>query len=159
MVRAAKVIALCGMIWLAPIGIIAAILGPTSVQAAPGLFFAKMALVTFVPSFLLIFLGGPYIEGLRGRGTLTGALSAITAAVVGVILNLAAWFVLRTPFADVGVLRLWAVAVGWPVWSSLDPWAVGLALVSFVALFRFDLGMLPTLALCGALGWLVRMLP
>ena len=61
--------------------------------------------VTFVPCFLWIFLGAPYIEALRGNQALTGALSAITAAVVGVILNLAVWFALHTVFREVRPVR------------------------------------------------------
>src|ERR1700745_699860 len=57
---------------------------------------------TFVPSFVWIFLGAPYIESLRGNKALSAALSAITAAVVGVVLNLAIWFALHTLFHEVG---------------------------------------------------------
>ena len=56
--------------------------------------------VTFVPCFLWIFLGAPFVEALRGNKALTAALAAITAAVVGVILNLAVWFALHTLFAE-----------------------------------------------------------
>ncbi len=64
------------------------------------------AWVTFVPSFLWIFLGAPYMERLRGNRNLSGALAAITAAVVGVILNLALWLGLHVLFREVGVLDL-----------------------------------------------------
>jgi len=71
--------------------------------------------VTFAPCFLWIFLGAPYVEWLRGRRALSDALAAITAAVVGVILNLAVWFALHTLFGEVavverGVLRLFVPA-------------------------------------------------
>ena len=78
--------------------------------------------VTFLPSFLWIFLGAPYIERLRGNERLTTALSAITAAVVGVVLNLAVWF-------GVHVLR--------PPGGGLDPFAVAIALITFVGLVRW----------------------
>ena len=84
------------------------------------------AWVTFVPSFLWIFLGAPYMERLRGNRNLSGALAAITAAVVGVILNLALWLGLHVLFREVGVLDLGIVRPAWPVWSTLDPWALGL---------------------------------
>jgi chromate transporter len=77
--------------------------------------------VTFVPCFLWIFLGAPYIEYLRRNRSLTHALSAITGAVVGVILNLAIWFALHVAFAQVderhfGVVRLYV-----PAWSTINP--------------------------------------
>lgn len=67
--------------------------------------------VTFVPCFLWIFVGGPHIEQLRGNPRLTSALSAITAAVVGVILNLAVWFSLRVFFPNAGTVDWFAVIV------------------------------------------------
>ena len=112
--------------------------------------------VTFVPCFLWIFLGAPYIERLQGNKALSGALSAITAAVVGVILNLAVWFGLHTLFREVGTLKAGPLDLAMPVWSSLDPAALVLALVAAFALFRLKLGMIPTLALCAALGFGIR---
>jgi len=112
--------------------------------------------VTFVPCFLWIFLGAPYIERLRGNKALSGALSAITAAVVGVILNLAVWFGLHTLFREVGPLKVGPLDIAWPVWSSLDPAALALALVAALALFRLKLGMIPTLALCAGLGFGIK---
>lgn len=115
------------------------------------------AWVTFVPSFLWIFLGAPYMERLRGNRALSGALAAITAAVVGVILNLALWLGLHVLFAEVGTFVPGPVAMPWPVWATLDPWALGLMAVAAVALFRFHLGIFGTLALTAALGVLVRL--
>jgi chromate transporter len=77
--------------------------------------------VTFMPCFLWIFLGGPYIERLRGHEKLGAALSAITAAVVGVILNLAVWFALRVYFPQAGV----------------DWFAIGISLVALVGMLRW----------------------
>lgn len=114
------------------------------------------AWVTFVPSFLLIFLGAPYMERLRGNRNLSGALAAITAAVVGVILNLALWLGLHVLFREVVVLDLGVARPAWPVWSTLDPWALGLMLVAVLALFRFHLGIVATLGICAVLGVAIR---
>ena len=110
--------------------------------------------VTFVPCFLWIFLGAPYIEALRGQRLLSTALSAITASVVGVILNLALWFALHVIFAQVaerhiGPLRLWT-----PQWASIDVVSAGMAIVAMVLVIRFHVGMLSLLAggaICGLL--------
>ncbi len=108
--------------------------------------------VTFVPCFLWIFLGAPYIEALRGKASLTAALSGVTAAVVGVVLNLAVWFSLHTLFARVGETHTLGARILVPDWTSLDPAALVLALAAAVALFRFKLGMIPTLLASAALG-------
>ncbi|MGQ0722116.1 MAG: chromate efflux transporter [Candidatus Eiseniibacteriota bacterium] len=102
--------------------------------------------VTFVPCFLWIFLGAPYVERLRGNRRLSGALSTITAAVVGVILNLAVWFALHVLFAEVVPLEIGPVVrLSVPVWSTVDPAALVISAAAFVALLRFKLGMLPVL--------------
>ena len=100
--------------------------------------------VTFIPCFLWIFLGAPYIETLRGNRALGAALSAITAAVVGVILNLAVWFALHACSREVRDVHL-GPAQPQPAgpWTSLDPWAALLARGAMVAMFRFQVGMLP----------------
>jgi chromate transporter len=96
--------------------------------------------VTFVPCFLWVFLGAPHIERLRGNVVLGAALSAVTAAVVGVILNLAVWF-------------------AWQVWlptgEGADWFALGLSAAAFVALHRFRANLMLVIAACGAagLGW------
>jgi chromate transporter len=112
--------------------------------------------VTFAPCFLWIFTGAPLIGRLRGSRRLAGALSAITAAVAGVILNLAVWFGLRTLFAQVETVALGPLRLDLPVAGSLDPAALGLTLAAIVAVFRFGLGTLPTLALCAGAGVLLR---
>jgi chromate transporter len=114
------------------------------------------AWVTFVPSFLWIFLGAPYMERLRGNRNLSGALAAITAAVVGVILNLALWLGLHVLFREVVVLDLGVAHPAWPVWSTLDPWSLGLMLVAVLALFRLHLGIPATLGICAVLGVALR---
>jgi chromate transporter len=108
--------------------------------------------VTFTPCFLWVLVGGPYIEALRGDARLQAALSAITAAVVGVILNLTVWFALHVLFREVvttsfGPLRLVTVTP-----SSLDPVALGLSLLAAVSLFGLKLGLPRTLALTAAVG-------
>lgn len=110
--------------------------------------------VTFVPCFLWIFLGAPYIELLRGNRSLSTALTGITAAVVGVIFNLAVWFSLHTLFGQVDEIRRMSVRLLLPVWSSLDPAALLIAAFAFLALFRWKLGMLKTLAASAAAGLL-----
>ncbi|MBW7835667.1 MAG: chromate efflux transporter [Sphingomonadales bacterium] len=108
--------------------------------------------VTFVPSFLWIFLGAPYVERLYGNRALKAALAAITAAVVGVILNLAAWFALHVLFAD---LREWTwgpLRLLLPDMTTLQPLAAALALVAAYLLLRRGWGMAATLALAAAVG-------
>jgi len=106
--------------------------------------------VTFVPCFLWIFLGAPYIEALRENKPLGAALSTITAAVVGVILNLAIWFALHTLFHE--VWKVPGLALDLPVPSSIDPWFLLLSAAAMLALFRFKAGMIPTLIGCSAAG-------
>jgi chromate transporter len=109
--------------------------------------------VTFTPCFLWIFLGAPFIEVMRGNKALAGALSAITAAVVGVVLNLAIWLAIHTVFREVRPLRA-AYGIGFdaPVMSSGDPWAFALSLAAGIAIFRFKIDMIPVLAACSAAG-------
>jgi chromate transporter len=108
--------------------------------------------VTFTPCFLWIFLGAPFIEQIRGNKALSGALSAITAAVVGVILNLAIWFAIHTVFAEVRPVRWGPLAFEAPVLSSVRVWALLLSVAAIVAMFRFKVGMIPTLVACSAAG-------
>lgn len=110
---------------------------------------------TFVPCFIWIFLGAPYIEHLRGNKSLTAALSAITAAVVGVVLNLAVWFSLHTVFGVVDETHIGPVRLFLPVLSSVDLAALGIALAAMVAMFRFKVNMLATLGGSAALGMLL----
>jgi chromate transporter len=108
--------------------------------------------VTFTPCFLWIFLGAPFIETLRGNKPLAGALSAITAAVVGVILNLAIWFAVHTIFAEVRPVAWGPFAFDAPVLTSVNGWALLLSVAAVIAVFRFKSGMIPTLAACSAAG-------
>lgn len=116
--------------------------------------------VTFAPCFLWIFLGAPYVEALRGNKAISAALSAITAAVVGVVMNLALWFALHVIFREVRTLDfLGATGPDVPVLGSIDWRAAALALAAMIAMLRFKLGMLPTLAACALAGAAMGLLP
>jgi chromate transporter len=108
--------------------------------------------VTFVPSFLFVLLGAPYMERLRGNRSLSAALTGITAAVVGVIANLGVYFAVHTLFSD--TVRLdWAVlALALPDVGTLRPVAVAIAVVASVLLFRVTWSVLRTLGVCALLG-------
>jgi chromate transporter len=108
--------------------------------------------VTFAPCFLWIFVGAPYIEKLRAHKVLSGALAAITAAVVGVVLNLAIWFAIHTIFRKTVAVNAFGLSFDAPVVSSVDVASLALALTAAVAIFRFKVGMIPTLAGCSAAG-------
>ncbi|MDA0989388.1 MAG: chromate efflux transporter [Verrucomicrobia bacterium] len=113
--------------------------------------------VTFVPCFLWIFLGAPYIERLRGNQRLTAVLSSITAAVVGVVLNLAVWFSFHKVFGEVREMARYGFHVLVPQWATLDWVALAIATCAFVAMFKFKAGMIRTLAVCVLVGLLYRM--
>lgn len=98
--------------------------------------------VTFIPCFLWIFLGAPFIERLRANRALAGALAAVTAAVVGVILNLAIWFALHFLFARVVRFEAGMLSFEVPDLSSLDPVALLLSAACLIAAFRFRIGVL-----------------
>jgi chromate transporter len=108
--------------------------------------------VTFTPCFLWIFLGAPFIERLRGHRALSAALSVITAAVVGVIFNLAVWFAIHSLFGDTVPISAYGLAFDAPVVASFNGWAWLLTVAAAVAIFRFKTGMLTTLAACAAAG-------
>jgi chromate transporter len=108
--------------------------------------------VTFIPCFLWIFLGAPFVEVLRDNKAVSGALSTITAAVVGVVLNLAIWFALHTIFREVRPVHGYGLSFDMPVLTSVDPWALALAVAAAIAIFRFKIGMIPTLAACCCAG-------
>lgn len=111
--------------------------------------------VTFVPCFLWIFLGAPYVERIRGNRVLNSALACITAAVVGVVLNLAIWFAIHTLFATVAERRFAGFRLLVPDWQSWDLPATAVTAFAFLALFRLRWGMLRTLAASAALGLVV----
>jgi chromate transporter len=233
--RSLGILALWCGIWATPVVVVAALLGPTSLYVDLGLFFSKMAVVTFggayavltyvaeaavhqfhwlrpgemidglalaettpgplilvltfvgfqsahqspaplpalaggmlgallttwvtfAPSFLWIFLGAPFMERLRHFKPLSGALAAITAAVVGVILNLSVWFALHVIFGRVDEIRIGPLSLLSPDWASLDIAALGLFGLSALALFRFKAGLPVTLTLAGFGGLAIRLL-
>jgi chromate transporter len=112
--------------------------------------------VTFTPCFLWIFLAAPHVERLRENRALAGALSAITAAVVGVILNLAVWFALHFLFRSSAPQRWGPVSLDVPQWASLDPAALILAAAAAIAMFRFRVGAIAALGGCALAGMLLR---
>jgi len=136
------------------VGFMAAYRAPGSldpvVSGLLGGFLAKWC--TFVPPFIWIFLGGPYIEALIGNKSLNAALSAITAAVVGVILNLAVWFFLHSIFAQVNTVHAGVLSLAVPVPTSIQWPTLILALAAIVAMFRFKVGMIPIFAACSLAG-------
>jgi chromate transporter len=113
--------------------------------------------VTFVPPMLLIFAGAPFIEQLRSNQRLSGALAAITAAVVGVILNLTVWFVLHVLFAQVEEMRAGPLR-----WFAFDPLTLDLkattfALLAAVLAFRLHRGLVEIIVVMAALGVVLRL--
>jgi chromate transporter len=122
-----------------------------------GIFGATVTVwATFAPCFLWIFLGAPFIEKLRGNRALNGALSSVTAAVVGVILNLAITFGIVALFDSVQQGRYLAVTFPLPVLSSLDVFAFILAIAGFVALWRYRVNVLWVVAVSAAAGLIYR---
>jgi chromate transporter len=112
--------------------------------------------VTFVPAMLWIFAGAPFIEELRGNRRLVGALAAITAAVVGVILNLSVWFALHVLFGRVTEMHLGPLR-----WFAFDPLALDLkaavlAAVAAVLAFGLHRGLIEVIVAMAALGVLTR---
>ncbi len=134
-------------------------------EAAPftpvvaGLLGAAMTLwVVFVPSMLWIFAGAPFVEQLRANTRLTAALIAITAAVVGVILNLTVWFSLHVLFG-----RVQETQYGWLRWYAFDPASIDIAAAALAAIaailaFRFHVGLVPLVAVMAGLGIAARLL-
>jgi chromate transporter len=108
--------------------------------------------VTFTPCFLWIFLGAPFVETLRANKAVGAALAAVTAAVVGVILNLAVWFAVHNLFRNTTPVRAFPLSFVAPDVASVDAWALALSLAAAIAIFRFRVGMIPTLAACCAAG-------
>jgi len=107
---------------------------------------------TFIPCFLFIFTGAPYIEYLRGNKNLTTALSGITAAVVGVILNLGVWFAIHTFFGNVREEHSYGVRWLIPEWSTIDVGSVIIGLIASFVYFILKWDMLKTIFVSIALG-------
>ena len=108
--------------------------------------------VTFVPSFLFVLLGAPYMEQLRGNAALSAALTGITAAVVGVIANLGVYFAVHTLFAESAPVTWGVLHLVVPEPATLRPLAVAIAVVAAVLLFRLKWSVLRTLGACAVLG-------
>jgi chromate transporter len=108
--------------------------------------------VTFVPCFLFIFLGAPYVERLRNNHHLTAALTGITAAVVGVIANLAVFFALHNLFERSRHVTWGPVDLDVPILSSWDPVAFGITAVALVLIFGRGWSTMRTLGVCAVLG-------
>ena len=114
--------------------------------------------VTFAPCFLWIFALAPWIDRLGHAVRLKGALAAITAAVVGVIANITAWFALHVLFAQVGEVQFGPVRLDWPLWASFD-WRAGvLAALAVLLAFRLRWSVLRILAACAAGGIVLSLL-
>jgi chromate transporter len=108
--------------------------------------------VTFVPSFLFIFLGAPYVERLRGNRALSAALTGITAAVVGVIANLALYFATHTLFSGSNPWTAGPLAFDVPDLTTLQPAALGIAVLAALLLFVVRWSVLRTLGVCAVVG-------
>ncbi len=108
--------------------------------------------VTFTPCFLWIFFGAPFVEALRANKALAAALGAVTAAVVGVILNLAVWFALHVLFAELRPVHWLGAQIELPLLASANLPSMILAAAAAVAVFRFKLGMVPVLLASSLVG-------
>lgn len=113
--------------------------------------------VTFAPCFLWIFAGAPYVERLRGNARVSGALAGITAAAVGVIASLAFWFAIHALFARSNLVSSGPLRFNVPEVTTISPAATLLALAAAVAIFRFKLGVVPTILVTAAAGIVLRL--
>jgi chromate transporter len=137
-----------------PLIMVTQFVGFLAAYRAPGTLSALLAgtlggllttWVTFTPCFLWIFFGAPFVEVLRANKALSAALAAVTAAVVGVILNLAVWFGLQVLFAKLHAVRWLGATVEVPELGSANIPTMLLAAAAAVAIFRFKVGMVPVL--------------
>ena len=129
---------------------------PFSAVTAGVLGAALTTWVTFVPPMMLIFAGAPFVESLRANQRLSGALAAVTAAVVGVILNLTIWFALHVLFSRVVEMRYGPLRAYVPDLATLD-WKAGmLAVIAAMLMLRMHRGLVETVAVMAALGILLR---
>ena len=113
--------------------------------------------VTFAPCFAWIFLGAPFMEGLRSNKALSAALSAVTAAVVGVILNLSIWFAIHVVWREVARVEAGPLSLELPVLGSIDWVAAGLSALALAAIFRLKLGMATVLGGAAVLGLVLHL--
>jgi chromate transporter len=117
---------------------------------------AVVVWATFAPCFLWIFLGAPYVERIRGRRRLASALQTVTAAVVGVIANLAVTFAVVTLFRTVRSVPFLSGDVPVPVWTSLDGFAITVAVVAFAGIWWFRWHVVPLVLASAAAGLVVK---
>ena len=136
------------------VGAVAAFRQPGDLGPVAGLIVGGLvtAWATFVPSFLFIFLGAPSVERLRGNRRIASALSAITAAVVGVIANLAVVFAVGVLFDDRSTVRVAWHDVVLPRVSAADPIALEVAVVGFLAMWRFKVSVVWIVVASGLVG-------
>ena len=141
------------------VGFLAGFRSPGALHGLPGGIAGSVLTLwcTFAPCFVFVFLGAPIVETLQSKVSLSGALAAITASVVGVIGNLAVWFALLVLFRDHTATRLGWATIDVPVVSSIDLAALALAVLAAVCLFRLKLGVLRTLGIAAAAGLVVRL--
>ncbi|WP_052261478.1 chromate efflux transporter [Ruegeria sp. ANG-S4] len=138
---------------------VAMLTGQQSGGVALGLAAGAVALwATFVPCFLWIFLAGPYLDKIAARPRLAAAMRGVTAAVVGVILNLSVWFGMNVLFGQVGVLAWGPLSVPLPDLSSLDIKALALTIAASVLIFRLKFGFATALALMSLAGLALEIL-
>jgi chromate transporter len=126
--------------------------GPVNPWVAGVVASLLVTWVTFVPSFLFIFLGAPYIERLRGNRSLAGALTGITAAVVGVIANLAVYFAINTLFAETTTIDTGPLALHLPILTTLRPVPLVIAVVAALLVFALRWPVLRVLGTSAGLG-------
>jgi len=140
------------------VGFVGAYAHPGSLSPfVAGVLGATVAVwATFAPCFLWIFLGAPYVERIRGNVRLASALQTVTAAVVGVIANLAVTFAAVTLFREVRTVELAGGRIPVPVWSEVDPFAVTVAAIAFIGLWRFHWPVVPVILASAAAGLVVK---
>jgi chromate transporter len=122
-----------------------------------GILGAAVAVwATFAPCFLWIFLGAPYVERIRGNVRLASALQVVTAAVVGVIANLAVTFAVLTLFRDSRTVSFLGGEFPVPVLTEVDPFALAVAAVAFIGLWRFRWRVVPVIVGSAAAGLVIK---
>ncbi len=138
------------------VGFLAAYRMGGGIPLVSGMLGAIVALwATFAPCFLWIFAGAPYVERINADPRLRSALQAVTAAVVGVIFNLAVWFALHVIFANVSAQHFGPVRLLVPQIGSINPVALALTFLAIALLFVVRTGVISTLLICAAaaLAW------
>lgn len=120
---------------------------------AAGVFGGLLATwMTFTPCFLFIMVVAPFIEGLRSSALLNSTLHSVTAAAVGMLVNLTVWFGIRTMFHHIGQIHYAGLAFDVPDLASLEPWALALFIAAAFAVLRFKFSAVVTLIASSAIG-------